>query len=1299
MPVRTPRNLPCETSRCLNGWWDFIPLQEAPGSPADPGLPPGSGWLDQAVLVPSWWTRHLEVETAEGLLTCRPNLAALKDDDRLLFDTWDYPRAWAACRAGWLRRRFSVDPARPGRRRWLRLEAVMPQCWVYLDGRLLGHHCDPCLPVEFPVEELLAPGEHELAVRVADWPRAADGRVLCPTGNGLIHFGSGIWQDVSLVERSSLRVAQVTVRTSVRRGELELAWELANDGARPVEARLEADVVRWARGLAAADAAPLLAIPAQKVAIPAGGRALLACTVPWRDAARWEPGDPALHLLRSRLGDADLHLQRFGFREVWIDGPDLMLNGRPVHLFGEWGHKFTPYHHQEGWIRQWFGMLRRANMNHIRVFSHPHPPLLLELADEEGILVTAETGINGAGGQLAGDDQAFWDACADHVRALVRRDGNHPSVVMWSVENEFRWNFDKTRLCMRELPRLRRLFKELDPTREAYHDGDSSLWGDADQPIISRHYGKDCSGLGWWDRSRPLHSGETAIYHYSGPNNTLHLGGDAVFADVRAVDEACARDLQLVVEAGRTQGVCSFGPWNLSCIQNLRPHPEVRLAWSDWSAPGIKPLRIAADTSEFRFWEGGPGFAPGPGFARQAAAFRPVALIDHRMRQGYPAGSRAGRQLHVVNDGPADLAGRVVAEWTCAGRLLGRCEAPVAVARGRVAAVAVAVDLPAGLEGTVEYHARLEVDGQQRDGWSRAWRVAPPPRPRLGRGLAVHGDGSAAPLLAALGLAARRLAALDAASLAGVGLLLVERGAIRPGSDANRVLQAFARGGGRVLLLEQEQSLFPGLPLEGKAAATAFIRAPGHPVFAGLGDEDLAWWGDDAYAVVNPDTLVCERLYRKDDGAATLVLADAGEGGFGNGTLDRAALLAVAEGEGLVLASQFLLTSKGLAHPAALRLFANLLEHCDRYATPAPGRVRAAAPGESIAGLLAEARAGAVVALPALDAEALAAWGRALGLPLRGIAGRWWQAVKADPAHPLVAGLSHEDGCGIERWTYCDAEHKNFPVASLAIEPCPGLEPLWTTPTTALLAEMFEHGGRAEVLRSTLRTRTYRGEHPPARVLIGLLHCGAGALLFDQVQPPRQTDGSPARRRLLRPRARVLANLGLRPTASPLDGPCTPEPPGQSQGFPLRLRLLDAAADEGQLLADCVFNPERMLSTPITGRGAWRTAESSDGLFASTGARWAYLVLHSPVQRKNVLTNLGVPNPGAQTFCDLGGSGACALAVNGKWHQELVLPGTATEIPLEAGFNHLLLRLDGVAELGIRFRNIERRAETGFTFP
>lgn len=1286
---------------CLNGWWDF---QSAVGHEQHSAVPV-SGWSKEAYLVPSFWTKPRDAIRQPGETYFRSGRKTCEhhDGDENLFDAWGYPVAWARSRSGWARRTLIVGPPTLGRRRWLLIEAMEPRGWVFINGTMVAYHVHPTLPLEIDIEDLLVEGANELAIRITDYERDDRGRMLVPTGNCIPSDHSGVWQDVWLLERGSVRVADVTISTSTRRNELTVRWELANDGANPVAAEFSADVAEWAKQIDVVAQPAVLQLPARSVTLPANSTVTIEVTQSWTDAATWEPGTPHLYVLRSQIAalgaHGELHVERFGFREVWIDGPHLMLNDHPVHLFSDWGHKTTPYYFTEGWIRQWFGMMRDANLNHTRLHTHPHPRIVLDLADEEGILVTDEAGLHGSGGEQGADDPRYWAAADDHVRRFVKRDKNRPSVILWSVENEMRWNGDKTRLTHENLPKLRALFTALDATRPAYHDGDSSLWSEAftgspdQQIIVSRHYGKECSGLGWWDQRQPLSSGEMSLYHYSGPNNTLHLRGDAVFADFAAIDEAAAEDTALIIESGRTLGVCAFGPWNLSCLQNLRPHAAIRLTWPDWSAPGVKPTQISADSSEFRFWEGGAGYTPAPGFALQARAFRPLAVIDRSQRTGYRPGGLFARTLHVVNDTRAAVAGELVVRLSAGGKQVCELRQALQVARGQVAALDFSQVLPP-VSGVGSYQIELLIGGEVRDAWSKPLRIESPPVLSFSGRVVAVGNGSSLPVLAELGIAATAHADLAAAIASAPHVLVLERGAVQPRSQQHLAVQRFAAAGGRVLVLEQDISLFPGVVLEGKPVSTAFIRAPGHPALAGLSDADMRNWGDDSYAQVVADTVIAARMYRKDDGATMLPLLDSGEGGFGHGTLDFTPLFVAPEGRGVIAACQLLLTSKAGSHPAAMRLLANLLTWLDGWVAPQATTVIEASHSEPAALVVAQARAGATVLVGPLDDAGLARWGAAVGVALTPMTvPNTYQAVLAQNI-PELSGLSHEDGCAVEKWTYSGNGLHDQQIGNRFIAPVPGLESWWETPTRACLAEMFPLDQKSEPLRAHGRTRFMGPEAPARAVVMGRVRVGSGQVIFDQfIMPPV------VRTRFQRLAKRLRANLGVR-GPSLLAGDCTGGATQNSPGFPAQIHVHSGSGERAQFLLDIRFNPERLLSKPVLTRGQW-TAISGEGLFAcSTGERWISFVLESPVARQNVATNLGVPNPEALTFCDLTGGGQVEFLINGVSHQQVAGDGTVTDIALEAGYNHVLLHwVNGGDRLGIRFRNIMRHPEVEFRFP
>jgi hypothetical protein len=1061
----------------------------------------------------------------------------------------------------------------------------------------------------------------------------------------------------------------------------------------------------------------VLHVGAEQLSVDPNGRRAVALNSRWPDAQWWDPAHPALYQLRMTLSEnGRIHervYERFGFREVWVDGPDIMLNDHPVHMFSDWGHKATPYYYTDGWIRQWFGMMRDGNLNHSRLHTHPHPTRILDIADEEGILITGEAGLHGSGGAQAADSDAYWQAAADHVRRFVHRDVNRPCVLMWSVENEMRWNRDETDRYQRELPRLKTLFNELDPTRPAYHEGDTSLWNERDVDIVSRHYGKECAGIGWWDRERPLHSGEMSVYHYAGPNNTLHLGGDRVFAEYAAVDAAAALDTAYIVEAGRTLGVCNFGPWNLSCLCNLRMHREhIDLTYRDPTAPGVKPLRVAPHSSEFEFWKTDKGYTPQGGFEIQAKAFRPFAVIDLNLRSGYIAGNTFERALCIVNDTDSDVDGVLVTALCDDKGTMREWRDAVHVERGRHHTQSIATELDESHAGRLIWSVSFESGDSCLDSWERELDVAPaaskPPASLSDATIGIFGAAGAPVrnLLEAAGVRVVPVAELSTAEPGSPDILILAKNAVVPGSTQNVDVMRFVRAGGRVIVLEQTACLFPALSVEEKPVNTAFVRAPEHPVMTAFDDTDFAYWGNDPYALAGGDSAVARHMYRKDNGHLVMPLLDSGEGGFGHGDLELTPLFEATEGEGIILACQLRISDTLRTIPAARRLLGALLDRAASFA-PAPEPhllIAADHPSSTPADLVTEARTGATVLAEISDPDTLRQWGDALSLPLQ-----WadrtdiFQAVRHHE-HKLLSGISNQDTCGITTWTYSPPANRNCPVAAGAFLPCQGLEPILVTATKSCLYELFVKEGKTEPLRAHTLSRFLFDEAPPEHVLLGVAEAGRGRVILSAFRPDQ-----PAHPGLPRARNLLLRNLGRRFDGSLLEGDAVPES-GKSRGFPETCHVLadsDRTADWNKLVENTRYSSERMVSKPILTIGSWKRIECPHGNVQTPEDNRdliLYYVIRSAIARKNIDMDIDVPNPEALTFLDVQGTGTVSLVVNGCPYGTQSLTGgnaTFSDIELEAGFNHVLLRWSpdrGDTPLTMRWRNIMRQPERAFQF-
>jgi len=177
----------------------------------------------------------------------------------------------------------------------------------------------------------------------------------------------------------------------------------------------------------------------------------------------WTAETPYLYTLRTSLYDKGRLLQtfehKFGFREIAIEGNVLKLNGQPIKLRGVTSHSTDPVTVKvidEASILRDMKLMKEASVNYIRTSHYPREPRFYDLADSLGFYIIDEVPFGYGDKHLS--DASFYPVLQQRAQATIRRDKNHPSVLIWSLGNEN----PLTDLCIRLGDYVK---QELDPTR------------------------------------------------------------------------------------------------------------------------------------------------------------------------------------------------------------------------------------------------------------------------------------------------------------------------------------------------------------------------------------------------------------------------------------------------------------------------------------------------------------------------------------------------------------------------------------------------------------------------------------------------------------------------------------------------------------------------------------------------------------------------------------------------------------------------------------------------------------------
>jgi len=373
---------------------------------------------------------------------------------------------WRFQGPAWYQRDMQVPAQWQSRRVTLFLERTK-YTQVWLDGKPIGDSIIHCTPQEYVLGNDIAPGAHTLTIAVDNkrlpldveahqWSNSTQGNWNGIIGRIELQATDPVWlDDVQAYPDPDKRSVTVKVR-------------LGNSGRPPGKGSV---VVAASGEGVAANATRTIPITwtadggSAEVALPLGDRPAL-----------WDEFHPALNELSVKFtGDGGVSDQRritFGLRSFASRDRQFTINGRTTFLRGKHdgcvfpltGH---PPMELDGW-RRYFRVCREYGINHVRFHSWVPPEAAFEAADQMGIYLQAEL--------------PFWGDFDQHVKsvlqpeavAIMRRLGNHPSFVMFSLGNENRGNRDVMASLVSEL-------RGLDP-RHLYAQGTNAFMWDPQLP-------------------------------------------------------------------------------------------------------------------------------------------------------------------------------------------------------------------------------------------------------------------------------------------------------------------------------------------------------------------------------------------------------------------------------------------------------------------------------------------------------------------------------------------------------------------------------------------------------------------------------------------------------------------------------------------------------------------------------------------------------------------------------------------------------------------------------------------------
>lgn len=330
---------------------------------------------------------------------------------------------------------FKYKEHNPGERVFLHFEGSSYRTYVFLNGKVIGMHDGASTPFSFEITDTLIPDENRLIIAV-DASRSKD-RV--PMDNTDWFNYGGIYRDIMLVR---------TPATYIQNFFSQLQPHTTNEvfASVTMDKKINGKAIYRITELGIEKEIPIKE-----------GKGSIVFKA---DLQLWSPENPKLYTVEISTED-DALCENIGFRDIQVDGINILLNGKPIFLKGisvHEDHITLGKSTNEQVIRDTIADLKEMHGNFIRLAHYPHTRLFSKIADEMGVLLWEEIPVYWA---INFTNEATYTDAENQLAELIIRDRNRASVIIWSVGNE---NPD-TDARLSFMSSLAKKTRELDPTR------------------------------------------------------------------------------------------------------------------------------------------------------------------------------------------------------------------------------------------------------------------------------------------------------------------------------------------------------------------------------------------------------------------------------------------------------------------------------------------------------------------------------------------------------------------------------------------------------------------------------------------------------------------------------------------------------------------------------------------------------------------------------------------------------------------------------------------------------------------
>ena len=353
------------------------------------------------------------------------------------------------------RKQLNISRKEIDKQLWLEFEGAMHLADVWVNGQHLTQHSGGYTPFVADVTGMLhADRANEILVRLDN-----RNNPLIPPGKPLetldfCYYG-GLYRDVNLIVKQPVHITHPIMADEVAGGgvfvtyprvseleaEVKVKTQVSNKTGIQKHLTIRHTLYEWSKKKGGCG--KKVASVESPLVLAAGTTLHHTQQFAVNDPKLWYPDSPALYVLRTEVMDGrevtDCENTRIGIRRIEMTREKgFVINGKPLILEGSNRHQEYPYVgnaiSDQAQYRDMY-QIRNNGFNTVRLGHYPQDPSVLEACDELGLLVIEPI----PGWQFFNKAQGFINHTYKDIRDLIRRDRNHPSIIMWETTLNESW--------------------------------------------------------------------------------------------------------------------------------------------------------------------------------------------------------------------------------------------------------------------------------------------------------------------------------------------------------------------------------------------------------------------------------------------------------------------------------------------------------------------------------------------------------------------------------------------------------------------------------------------------------------------------------------------------------------------------------------------------------------------------------------------------------------------------------------------------------------------------------------------